>query len=158
MAFLDEIQKAIGGIGSSPELLRDLEQKKGGVQPLLGKVLSARYHEAGADPDLVAMSPEDRAAVDRYANFAKMASDSSGPVRAGANYVGGMGAMALTEAMKYARPIQSGASKAWNMIQGTPDAAPFFGGEDTSRPNLANLLAAHYGFKRGREAVTPRTR
>lgn len=148
---MDQIQKVLGGVGASPELLRDAEKKAGGIDPLMQKVQSARYREASADPDLMAMSPQDRAALDRYTTFAKLGANSRNPVEAGVNYLGGMGAMAATEGMKYARPVQRGASKAWNALMGTPNAPPFFGGEDTSEPNIANLLASHYGFKRGRE-------
>lgn len=135
-------------IGASPELLEDEVRRLGGIDPLMAGVQSARYREMGADPTLVAMSPEDRAALDRYTTFARLRERSGNPVSAGINYLGGMGAMAATEAMKYAQPVQAAASRAWGALTGSE--TPFFGGADTSEPNLANLLASHYGFTRAR--------
>lgn len=133
----------------SPETLRSIELDAGGVEPLMEKVLAARYGEASADPKLLALTPEDRALIDRYANFALLAQQSENPVTAGVNYLGGMGAMAATEALKMAQPLQDAASGAWNAITG--GNKPFFGGRDVSGPSIGNLLAAHYGFVRGRE-------
>jgi hypothetical protein len=133
----------------SPDILKDYESQAGGVEPLMAQVLAARYGEASADPSLKAMTPEDRAILDRYANFALLSQQSTNPIEAGANYLGGMGAMAATESLKYAKPLQGAASSAWNALTG--GNAQFFGGKDTSSPSIANLLAAHYGFMRGRE-------
>jgi hypothetical protein len=111
----------------------------------MAAVQSARYNEAGADPRLLALSPEDRAALDRYTTFAQMAEDGVGPI----GYLGGMANMAATEGFKAIPGAQEAASAVWNYLQGTPDGASFFGGADQSKPNLANLIAAHYGYTRG---------
>lgn len=133
-------------IGYSPERLDDEVRARGGVQPAMAAVQAARYREAGADPTLLAMSPEDRAALDRYTTFAQMAEDGVGPI----GYLGGMANMAAAEAFKAIPGAQTAASAAWNYLKGTPDGAQFFGGQDQSRPNLANLIAAHYGYTRAR--------
>jgi hypothetical protein len=54
--------------------------------------------------------------------------------------------MALTEGLKASPTLQGVASDAYRAYKGTPDAPDFFGGEDTSKPNLANLVASHYGY------------
>lgn len=137
-------------VGYSPEQLEDWTQRFGGVDPLMERVQSARYREASADPALLDLTPENRAALDRYTTFAKMREQSSNPLESAANYVGGMGAMAATEALKAARPAQRVASAIWSAVSGGKQSDPqFFGGQDTSGPSLANLLAAHYGYVRG---------
>jgi hypothetical protein len=137
-------------IGYSPDMLEELLKQFGGVEGAMGAVQQARAGEQSAPPEMLAMSPEDRAALDRYTTFAKMREQSSGmdvPI----NYLGGMTNMAATEALKAVPLLQRGASKAYNWVQGTPNAPDFFGGADTSKPNLASLLASHYGYTRGRK-------
>ena len=131
-------------IGYSPDRMEDEVRAAGGVMPLMAAVQSARYREPSADPDLLAMTPEDRAALDRYTNFAQMKAQGGGPL----DYVGGMANMALTEGLKMVPGADKAASAAWNTLKGTPGQASFFGGADQSAPSLANLLAAHYGYMR----------
>jgi hypothetical protein len=142
--FTDGLRDVL--LGYSPDLLEDQVQAHGGVQPLMGAVQSARYKEAGADPRLLAMSPENRAALDRYTTFAQMKEDGGGPL----DYLGGMVNMAATEGFKAIPGADKLASRAWNAVAGTPKAASFFGGADQSKPSLANIVAAHYGFTRSK--------
>jgi hypothetical protein len=137
----------MAGIGYSPERLEEMIQSLGGIGPAMESIQSARANEASASPALRALSSEDRAALDRYTTFAQMRQNSSG-IATPINYLGGMVNMAATEAFKAAPAIQNVASQAYNAYQGTPDAPNFFGGEDTSPPNLANLAASHYGYTR----------
>ena len=130
--------------GYSPELLADEETKAGGLDELMRKILASRYGTADADPELSALAPSQRAAIDRYANLALAAKDQ-GPL----GYPGAMGLMAITELLKAAQPLQSAASSAWRTVSGAPQAENFFGGRDVSAPNVGNLLAAHYGYIRG---------
>ena len=136
-------------IGYSPDQRADVASQHGGAQNLLSDVLAARYHEQGAPADLTALTPEDRASLDRYSNFARLAKASSNPLEAAVNYLGGMGLMGVTEGLKFAQPVQQAASTVYNMATG--GNKPFFGGQDTSSPSLANLVAAHYGFMAGRK-------
>ena len=155
MAFLDSLKEMIAGKdnpGYSPEILEDWTSRLGGVQKAMGAVQSARAGEPTAPPEVAAMSPEDRAALDRYTNFAQLAKESDNPLKAGVNYLGGMGAMAATEASKLVPGSQRLASGIYNLLTGNPGGAQFFGGGDTSRPSLANLTSAHYGFTRGRKS------
>jgi hypothetical protein len=133
-------------MGYSPELLEEQVRMQGGVLPAMGAVQSARYKEQGADPRLLAMTPENRAALDRYTNFAQMREQGGGPL----DYMGGMINMAATEGLKAIPGADRAASAVWNRVTGNPRGASFFGGADQSKPSLANIMAAHYGYMRGR--------
>lgn len=140
-------------IGFSPEIMEDYARQQGGPDALMREVLSARYGEAGADPRLAELSPEDRAALDRYANFAQLREQSSNPVTAAANYLGGMGSMLATEAAKAIPGANRVLSDVYRRVTGADeDEADFFGGADVSRPSLGNITAAHYGFFRNAPA------
>jgi hypothetical protein len=84
-----------------------------------------------------------------------MRKDSGDGLMGAAKYLGGMGMMGATEALKFSPTAQHVASKAYNAVQGTPNAPDFFGGEDTSKPNLASLAASHYGAMREPEKEAP---
>lgn len=137
-------------IGYSPEQLEDYAKLYGGPSGLMEAVGRARSGEVGADPKLVSLTPEQRASLDRYANFALLREQSGNPLTAAANYVGGVGLMAATEATKLIPGAQRAASAAWNAVTGQPQSnTQFFGGQDTSKPSLQNITSAHYGFTRG---------
>lgn len=139
-------------LGYSPDQLEDQVTRLGGLDPATTAVQSARAGEQFADPELMNMSPNDRAALDRYTNFAKLAEMSDNPLLSGINYVGGMGAMGLTELLKLFGGDEA-ASAAWNKGK---KGTKFFGGKDQSRPALSNLTSAHYGFMRGRKKKAPK--
>jgi hypothetical protein len=132
-------------MGYSPELMEEQVQQQGGILPAMGAIQAARYKEQGADPRLLAMTPENRAALDRYTNFAQMRRQGGGPL----DYMGGMINMAATEGLKAIPGADRAASAVWNRVTGNPGGASFFGGADQSKPSLANLAAAHYGYTRG---------
>lgn len=136
-------------LGYSPDQLEDWSKRYGGPDNLMREVLAARYKEASAKPELLALTPEDRAQLDRYANFAVMKNQTTNPVTSAANLVGGLGAMAVTEAAKAAPSVQQAMSSTWNRVTGQPESkTQFFGGADTSKPSLANVIAALYGYTR----------
>lgn len=134
--------------GWSPDLMEDIVSRLGGPEQAMSAILAARMGEASANPQLRAMTPEQRAQLDRYANFAVMAQNGGNPIVRAANYLGGMGAMAATEAFKAIPGANTGASAAWNTVTGNPGGQQFFGGSDVSEPSLANIAAAHWGYVR----------
>lgn len=138
----------MANIGYSPDQLEDLVRQLGGLDSATVGVQGARLGEITAPPILTAHTPEDRAALDRYTNFAQLSSQANNPIERGINYAGGMGAMGITELAKLLK-ANKGLSYLWNRLKGTPSGAQFFGGKDVSQPSLANLAAAHYGFMRG---------
>ncbi len=139
----------ISQLGLSPDLLEDYIKKFGSPEKLMEEILKARHGEKGADSRLLKLSSTDRSALDRFANFALMRKQPGGPLAQGAKYLGGMGAMAVTEAMKASPALMQGASTAWRkMTGGSEEDQPFFGGSDVSKPSLSNLTSAHYGFWR----------
>ena len=143
-------------IGYSPDILRDELKEAGGDPISLGaKVAAARQGHVGASPKMEAMPSGDRAALDRYATFYRMAQQDKNPIKRGINYLGGMGAMGLTEGVK----LIPGAQKALTAVQGKVlgSAAEPFGGKDTSEASLANLAASHQGFVDALEAENPGT-
>jgi hypothetical protein len=83
-----------------------------------------------------------------------MGEDSGNPLTTAANYAGGMGAMGLTELAKLSPALQAFMTKVQGPVLGS--AAESFGGQDTSRPSLTNLIASHYGFMEGRNRAKGR--
>lgn len=133
---------------SSPDTLRDELLLAGNDPVSLGmRVAAARQDHFGADERYKKMTSNDRAALDRYATFVKMAEDSNGPLEKTANYIGGMGAMGVTELAKWLPALESVLNRSQDATLGS--AAEDFGGKDTSKPSWTNILASHHGFFEG---------
>lgn len=133
--------------GFSPDIMADYAQQFGGMNELMEAVQAARAGEAAADPRLTSLTPEQRAALDRYTNFAAFRKESGGGA---IPFLGGLGLMAATEGFKMIPGADRAASAVWNRLKGTPKADSFFGGKDQSKPGLQNLAAAYYGWKAGK--------
>lgn len=135
-------------IGESPDIMQDLLRRYGSLDKLTTAIQAARAGEASADPRLVDLTPEQRAQIDRYTNFAQMGRMPGGALTRGARLGGGLLAMLASDAFKAVPGANRAASAAWNRLQGTPEGASFFGGKDVSKPRpLTNLAASYYGWR-----------
>src|SRR3972149_882901 len=132
-------------VGFSPDQMEDYVGQYGGVQGLMEKVQSAREGEQSADPNLSALSKEDLAALDRYTTFAQMGEQGASPVEK----VGGVLNMGLTEGVKMVPGAQDLLSALYEKYSGGKPGDPkFFGGANTSKANLGNIVASIYGAMR----------